>query len=127
MAYLLSRREEPTVFNLKGAVEKLESQRAFFVGSWSQKVRNAALLKYYLMLTEICSSLGYKDKPEDTPHEFIGKASAEFEVQPDESARFAGIVDRAHYGEELTEEEVGDASSFMQAFTDSLTRRLDAV
>ncbi len=124
MVILLLRRERPRVFDLKTMVEEMEEEKEKFRGSWSERLRNAALLRYYVLMAEVCSKVGIEDAPEETPQEFIGKASAELDVAGVDSEKFAEVVDRAHYGAELTEEEVNDASRFMDAFLSNVRRRV---
>lgn len=127
MVVLLLRRESQTVFDLKGLVEQMENQRSYFVRSWSRKLRNAALLRYYVLMAEICSKVGIVDGPTETPQEFIGRASAELEVAGPDQTRFADAVDRAHYGVELSSDEVESASRFMDSFTKTIAGRVTPV
>jgi hypothetical protein len=127
MVVLLLRRSSPTVFDLKGLIEDMESQRSYFVRSWSRKLRNAALLRYYVLMAEVCSRVGIEDGPTETPQEFIGRASAELEVAWPNHTRFADAVDRAHYGVELSNDEVEEASKFMDSFTKTIERRVTLV
>jgi hypothetical protein len=117
----LIRRQRPKVFDLKGAIGELEKQKTYFEGSWSKKVRNAALLKYYVLMAQICSKVGIVDREVETPHQFIGRAAIELDVESSEAEQFAEVVDRAHYGVELSSEEVDSASRFMESFTRVLT------
>ena len=127
MVVLLLRRENPTVFDLKGLIEQMESQRSYFVRSWSRRLRNAALLRYYVLMAEVCSKVGIEDGPTETPHEFIGRASAELKVARPDQARFADAVDKAHYGAELSGDEVDEASKFMDSFTKTIAGRVTLV
>ena len=127
MVVLLLRRESPKVFDLKGLIEEMESQRSYFVRSWTRKLRNAALLRYYVLMAEVCSKVGIEDEPTETPQEFIGRASAELEVAGPDETRFADAVDRAHYGVELSSDEVEEASKFMDSFTKTIARRVTLV
>ena len=117
MVSLLLRKEKPKIFDLKSVVKDMESQRDYFAGSLSKRLRNAALLRYYVLMAQACAKLGIIDEPADTPHEFIGRASLKLDVGAVDAERFADVVDRAHYGAELTEEEVSSASAFMDSFT----------
>ena len=121
---MLARSRPPTVFDLKGMVSELENERSHFVGSWSKKLRNAALLRYYLLMAEVCTKVGITDGPAETPNAFIGRASAELELAGPDSERFADVVDRAHYGLELTGDEVVEASRFMDSFTGTIAKRI---
>jgi len=127
MVVLLLRRESPKVFDLKGLIEEMESQRSYFVRSWTRKLRNVALLRYYVLMAEVCSRVGIEDEPTETPQEFIGRASAELEVTGPDQTRFADAVDRAHYGVELSSDEVEEASKFMDSFTKMIARRVTLV
>jgi hypothetical protein len=117
MVALLIRKERPRIFDLKAVVKEMENQRDYFANSLSKRLRNAALLRYYVLMAEACAKLGIADRPADTPHEFIGRASIELRVGAEDAERFAEVVDRAHYGEELSVEEVASASKFMDSFT----------
>ena len=127
MVILLLRRESPTVFDLKGLIEEMESQRSYFIRSWSRKLRNLALLRYYVLMAEACSRVGIEDGPTETPQEFIGRASAELGVTGPDQTRFADAVDRAHYGVELSGDEVEEASRFMDSFTKTIASRVSLV
>ena len=124
MVYILSKRNSPNIFDLKSIVKEMDDQRSYFVGSWSSKLRNAALLRYYILMAQSCAKVGIVDVPTDTPQEFIWKASSQLELDGSESFGFADAVDRAHYGVELTGEEVHEASRFMDAFTKSVAGRV---
>ncbi|HME19706.1 MAG TPA: DUF4129 domain-containing protein [Nitrososphaerales archaeon] len=117
MIALLIRKEKPKIFDLKAVVKEMESQRDYFTSSLSKRLRNAALLRYYVLMAEVCARLGILDRPTDTPHEFIGRASVELNVEAADAERFAEVVDRAHYGAELSVEEVASATRFMDSFT----------
>ncbi|HYC11635.1 MAG TPA: DUF4129 domain-containing protein [Nitrososphaerales archaeon] len=125
MAALLLRKEKPRIFDLKSVTQQMESQQNYFVGSLSKRLRNAALLRYYVLMAEACAKLGITDSPADTPHEFIGRASLELNVESRDAERFADAVDRAHYGAELSGEEVASASRFMDSFTRTVIGRTD--
>jgi len=124
MAILLMRRENPKVFDLRGLVEEMDGQRSRFDRSLSRKLRNMALLRYYLLMAEVCARVGIGDRPAETPHEFIGRAAAELDVSGPDSARFADAVDRAHYGVELSSHEVEEASRFMDSFAKTIVGRV---
>ena len=95
------------------------------MGSWSAKIRNSALLKYYVLMAEICSKVGIVDRAEETPHQFIGRAALELKVEGEVAEEFAEVVDRAHYGAELSEDEVSAASGFMDSFTKALSGKVN--
>jgi hypothetical protein len=124
-AYILIRRQKPKVLNLGGALRDLEEQRKYFTGSWSMKMRNAALLKYYLLMAQICSKMGIVNQMEETPHHFIGRAASELKVESESAEEFANVVDRAHYGVELSQEEVQAVSGFMDSFTRALSGKIN--
>jgi hypothetical protein len=124
MIALLIRKERPRIFDLKAVVKEMESQRDYFTSSLSKRLRNAALLRYYVLMAEACARLGIADRPTDTPHEFIGRASVELKVGAAEAERFAEVVDRAHYGAELSVEEVASATRFMDSFTTVIVGRV---
>jgi hypothetical protein len=124
MVILLLRRQNPKVFNLRGLIDEMENQRSNFVGSWSRRLRNAALLRYYVLMAQVCAKVGIADEPAETPHEFIGRASSELEVAGPDSIRFADMVDRAHYGVELSSNEIEDASRFMDSFAKTIMNRI---
>lgn len=117
MVALLIRKEKPRIFDLKAVVEEMEDQQDYFATSLSRRLRNAALLRYYILMAQACAKLGIADRPADTPHEFIERASIELKVEAEDAARFAEVVDRAHYGAELSVDEVASASKFMDSFT----------
>ena len=121
---LLLRRENPKVFDLKAAVEEMGAQRSYFMGSWTRKDRNAALLRYYVLMAETCAKAGIYDGPSDTPQEFILRASELLSLDLDDSALFAYAVDRAHYGEELPDKEIGEVSKFMDVFTNNISGKV---
>jgi len=123
MVVLLIRKERPRIFDLKAVVKEMENQRDYFAGSLSKRLRNAALLRYYVLMAQACAKLGVADRPADTPHEFIERASIELKVEAEDAERFAEVVDRAHYGAELSAEEVTMASKFMDSFTGVLMGR----
>ena len=122
-AAVISRLQRPKIFDLKGVVEEMQARREEFSSSFSQKLRNSALLRYYLLVVQACGRLGVADAPEDTPREFLSRASAELGVEAGDTARFAEAVDRAHYGGELTSSEVEEAAGFMDSFTQGIVRR----
>jgi uncharacterized protein DUF4129 len=123
MIVLLIRKEKPKIFDLKAVAKEMESQRDYFTSSLSKRLRNAALLRYYVLMAEACAKLGIGDRPTDTPHEFIGRASLELDVEATEAERFAEVVDRAHYGAELSLDEVASATRFMDSFTKIIVGR----
>ena len=127
MVALLVRKEKPKVFDLKSVVKEMEKQRDYFTSAWSATMRNAALLHYYVLMADACAKMGIADRTEDTPHEFIEKASAELKVEPKDAEQFADVVDRAHYGAELSQEEIASASGFMSSFTQVVIGRAAVV
>ena len=122
LAIVLARKEDQEVFDFRSAIEEMQNQRTYFLGSWSDRLRNAALLRYYLLMVRVCSKAGMDGKPEETPREFVFRVSSTLHAGSGESARFANTVDRAHYGAELTESEIDSASQFMDSFTKGLMK-----
>jgi len=111
------------VLTLEGALQDMEQQRKYFEETWSYKLRNAALLRYYLLMRRVCLKIGLRDEPAETPQEYIDRVSTFFKVEKSEAVKFASAVNRSRYGEELSEAEAGEASRFMGAFADVIRRR----
>lgn len=105
------------VLDLEGTLEEMEQQRKYLEETWSYKLRNAALLRYYLLMRRACVKVGLRDEPAETPKEYVERVSSFFNVEKSEAAKFASAVNRSRYGEELSEQEAGEASKFMSAFS----------
>jgi hypothetical protein len=111
------------VLHLEDTLQEMEQQRKYLEETWSYRLRNAALLRYYLLMRRACLKVGLRDEPAETPQEYVGRVSSFFKVEGSEAAKFASAVNRSRYGEELSELEVGEASKFMGAFADVIRRR----
>lgn len=120
---LLLKPRTPHVLDLESTLQEMEQQVKYLEETWSYKLRNAALLRYYLLMRRACLKVGLKDEPAETPQEYVGRVASYFEVEKSEAARFASAVNKSRYGEELSELEAGEASRFMSAFADVIRRR----
>ncbi len=113
------------VLDLEGTLQEMEQQVKYLEETWSYRLRNAALLRYYLLMRRACLKVGLRDEPAETPQEYVGRVSSFFKVEKSEAAKFASAVNRSRYGEELSEPEAGEASKFMSAFAGVIRRRAD--
>jgi hypothetical protein len=120
---ILRRRTNVRVLDLEGTLQEMDQQRTYLEETWSYKLRNAALLRYYLLMRRACLSVGLRDEPAETPQEYVRRISSFFKVENPEATEFASAVNRSRYGEELSELEVRKASKFMGAFADVIRRR----
>lgn len=120
---ILRHRTSIHVLDLEGTLQEMEHQRKYLEETWSYKLRNAALLRYYLLMRRACLKVGLRDEPAETPQEYVGRVSSFFKVEKPEAFKFAFAVNRSRYGEELTEFEAREASKFMGAFADVIRRR----
>lgn len=111
------------VLDLETTLEEMEQERKHLAETWSYRLRNAALLRYYILMRRACLKVGLRDEPAETPQEYVGRVSSFFEVEKSEATKFASAVNRSRYGEELSELEAGEASKFMGAFADVIRRR----
>ena len=111
------------VLDLESTLQEMEQQRKYLEETWSYRLRNAALLRYYLLMRRACLRVGLRDEPAETPQEYVGRVSSFFKVEKPEAAKFASAVNRSRYGEELSELEAGEASKFMGTFADVIRRR----
>jgi hypothetical protein len=114
------------VINLERTLDEMELQQKYLVETWSSKLRNAALLRYYLLMRRACAKFGIPEETTETPQEYIGRVSSALKVESTEARRFADAVDRSRYGEELSQEDTSEASRFMSAFTDVIRRKTNA-
>lgn len=64
MTIMLVKLKKPNVIDLKGALGEMEGERNRFVDTWSTKLRNAALLRYYVLLAQVCAKVGIEDTPQ---------------------------------------------------------------
>ena len=111
------------VLDLEDTLQEMEQQRKYLEEKWSYRLRNAALLRYYLLMRRACLRVGLQDEPAETPQEYVGRVSSFFKVKKSDAVRFASAVNRSRYGEELSQLEAGEASRFMGAFADVIRRR----
>lgn len=124
---ILRPRTSVRVLDLGETLQEMEKQRKYLEETWSYRLRNAALLRYYILMRRACLKVGLRDEPAETPQEYVGRVSSFFEVQKSEAAKFAYAVNRSRYGEELSELEAGEASKFMGAFAEVIRRRAGEV
>jgi hypothetical protein len=120
---ILRYRTTERVLDLEDTLQEMEQQRKYLEETWSYKLRNAALLRYYLLMRKACLRVGLRDEPAETPQEYVGRVSSFFKVEKSEAAKFASAVNRSRYGEELSELEAREASRFMGSFADVIRRR----
>jgi hypothetical protein len=120
---ILRLRTSVSVMNLESTLQEMEQQQKYLEETWSYRLRNAALLRYYLLMRRACLKVGLRDEPAETPQEYVGRVSSFFKVEKSEAARFASAVNKSRYGEELSQLEAGEASKFMSAFADVIRRR----
>ena len=123
LAVLVLRTREPKAIDLKAALKELGNQQWWFSGTLS-KMRNAALLRYYVIMVETCARFGIRDGPVETPREFVSRVASELNLDRLNAADFADAVDRAHYDVELLGDEVLCASRLMDAFTKAVVGRI---
>ena len=114
------------VVDLKETLAEMEIQQKYLAETWSYELRNAALLRYYLLLRKACAKVGLPELPTETPQEYIGRASSFLKVGLTEAGSFADAVNRSRYGEELSREEAGRASKIMEAFTTMIRGKTNA-
>ena len=108
--------------DLDSTLKEMEQERRYLERSWSYKLRNAALLRYYLLMRKACLKIGLKDEPAETPQEYVGRISSFFEVDQSQASQFALAVNRSSYGEELSESEAEIASKFMSGFVEVIRK-----
>jgi hypothetical protein len=120
---ILRLRTSVHVLDLENVLQEMERQRKYLEETWSYRLRNAALLRYYLLMRRACLKVGLRDEPAETLQEYVGRVSSFFKVEMSEADKFASAVNRSRYGEELSELEAGEASKFMGAFADVIRRR----
>ncbi len=123
---ILRLKTSESVVDLEETVKQMEMQQKRLAESWSYKLRNMALLRYYVLMRRACSSVGLQEKLTETPKEYIDRASSFLQVDSAHAIRFADAVNRCRYGEELTGEDASEASKFMSDFTDVIRRRTNA-
>lgn len=120
-----SGRKGGEVYDFAGALAEIVEERSRLKGSWSSRLRNATLLRYYSLMRRVCTRVGIKEVPAETPREYIGRVTKELNMDPKESEKFTEVFNRARYGLELSEKEVEEASGFMGGFVDIIRRRTE--
>ena len=120
---LLRPRIRVNVVDLEGTLKAMEEQRQDLERSWSYKVRNAALLRYYLLMRRACLKVGLRDEPAETPQEYVQRISTYFGVEKSDASQFASAVNRSRYGLELSDADAKEASKFMGLFADVIRRK----
>lgn len=123
--FLLRGGKEGGVYDFAADLERLESERIRMERSWSYRLRNAALVNYYLIVERVGTELGVKEGPDDTPKEYLYRVSQELKVDPQQAHTFAEAFNRARYGAELSETEIAEASRFMGGFVEGLRSRVE--
>jgi hypothetical protein len=115
------------VVNLAKTLDEMELQQEYLTEAWSPRMRNAALLRYYLLMRKACSKVGILEQKTETPQEYIGRASSELEVEREEAVRFAAAVNKSRYGEELSKDEARRTSAFMGTFIEAIRKKANEV
>jgi hypothetical protein len=123
--FLLRGGRNAGVYDFAGALEELEAERSRLRRSWSSKLRNATLIRYYSLMRRVCSKVGIEEVAAETPREYIDRVTRELNMNPNEAGKFAEVFNRARYGLELSDEEVEEASGFMGGFVDMIRRRTE--
>ena len=109
--------------DLNRTIREMEEQQKRLTNSWSYRLRNRALLRYYILLVRACTKIGLKEIPTETPMEYIERASSFLNVDGKEASNFAAAVNRCRYGEELSKEDAASASILMRQFTQVIRSR----
>ena len=120
---MLLRQGQSRTISFTGAIGEMRDQTTSFTSTWSRKARNAALLRYYILMVVACGRLGIRDAPSETPREFIDRAAAELGVDVEGASRFADAVDKAHYGKDLSIREADGVKDLMDSFAHDIQRR----
>jgi hypothetical protein len=120
LAFLLRSSGEAGVYDFAAAIDQLDKQRSLVEGSWSQKMRNVALLSYYSLMRKICTQMGLADGPSETPLEYLGRVAEALKINQRDAADFAAAFDRARYGGELSDEDARSAAAYMARFVNGL-------
>jgi len=120
LALLLRSSSQTTVYDFEAAINQMDKQRSALEGSWSHKLRNAALLRYYSIMRGVCEKLGLPDSPSETPQEYLLRIAEAFRVDVSDARGFAAAFERARYGGELSENEAKEAATHMAKFVDGL-------
>jgi len=120
LAFLLRSSGEAGVYDFASAIDQLDKQRSLVEGSWSLKLRNIALLRYYSLMIKICTQMGLVDGPSETPLEYLGRVAETLKISQRDAADFAAAFDRARYGGELSDEDARSAAALMARFVNGL-------
>jgi hypothetical protein len=123
--FLLRGTKSGGVYDFASDLEGLEKARKMLEGSWSHRLKNAAIVNYYLLVRKLGNRLGVKEEPQETAREYLDRVSQELKVDLMQSRRFADVFNRARYGLELTDSEILEASRFMGGFVDGIRSRLN--
>lgn len=124
IAFLLRSPAETGVYDFASAINQLDKQRSLMAGTWSQKLRNAALIRYYTIMRKTCAQIGLVDELSETPLEYLSRVATALKINQSDAAGFAAAFDRARYGSELSEDEAQSAANSMARFVDGLKERL---
>lgn len=124
VAFLLRSPGETGVYDFASAINQLDKQRLSLEGTWSQRLRNAALVRYYSIMRKVCAQIGLGDEPSETPLEYLHRVATELGIGQDDAAGFAAAFDRARYGNELSDGEAKTAARSMAKFLDGLKERV---
>jgi hypothetical protein len=120
LAFLFRSSGEAGVYDFAAAIDQLDKQRSLVEGSWSQKMRNVALLRYYSLMRKICTQMGLADSPSETPLEYLGRVAEALKISQRDAVDFAAAFDRARYGGELSDEDARNAAAYMARFVNGL-------
>ncbi|MDA4136240.1 MAG: DUF4129 domain-containing protein [Thaumarchaeota archaeon] len=120
LAFLLRSSGEAGVYDFTSAIDQLDKQRSLVEGSWSLKLRNVALLRYYSLMSKICTQMGLADGPSETPLEYLGRVADALKISQRDASDFAAAFDRARYGGELSDEDARNAAALMARFVNGL-------
>jgi Domain of unknown function (DUF4129) len=124
LAFLLRSSGETGVYDFAAAMDQLDKQRSLVQGSWSRKLRNVALLRYYSLMRTSCTKMGLEDVPSETPLEYLSRVAAALKISQKDAADFAAAFDRARYGGELSDEDTENAAAYMARFVNGLRENL---
>lgn len=122
--FLMRGGKEGNVYDFESDLERLENERRRLERSWSVRLRNSALMNYYILVRKVGTDLGVKEGPQETPREYLERVSQELKVDPGQTSTFAAAFNRARYGQELTDSEIAEVSRFMGGFVDGLRSRM---
>jgi len=120
LAFLARSTGRTRVYDFAAALEQLDRQRYAMAGSWSQKLRNVALLRYYSLMRSVCAQMGLQDSPSETPLEYLARLATALKISEEDAVSFATAFERARYGGELTDDEARKVATSMASFVDGL-------